>query len=79
MFAAGQSTADILAEVSALRNQSEGFYARSTTATRKAAMAETLGSESLQNASTMLAIMKDFASRATGMDLSSLHMDVGPV
>ena len=71
MFAAGQSTADILAEVSALRNQSEGFHARSTTATRKAATAERLGSESLHNASRMLNIMRDFASRATGMDLSS--------
>ena len=70
MFAAGQRTANILAEVSALKNQSEGFHARSSTTRGRAAAAERLGSQSLQNASRMLDIMKDFASRATGMYLS---------
>lgn len=67
---AGQRMANILAEVSALKNQSEGLYVRSVTASQNAVAAEQLGNLCFKNASIMLDIMRDFASRAAGRFVS---------
>ncbi|KAI0213666.1 hypothetical protein LSAT2_001259 [Lamellibrachia satsuma] len=68
---AGQRMANILAEVSALKNQSEGLYVRSVTASQNAVAAEQLGNLCFKNASIMLDIMRDFASRAAAVELKA--------